>query len=53
MNIEQLKELAENRIAYMTAQKENAEQIGDFEAIARFDADIAETTNTLTLLNSL
>ena len=53
MNIDQLKTLAENRLGYLEAQRENAVTIGDAEAVARIDAEKAETQNTLNELNSL
>lgn len=53
MNIDQLKTLAENHIRYLLSQRDNAVTIGDAEAIARIDGEIAETQTTLNNLNGL
>lgn len=53
MNIEQLKTLAQNRLSYLDAQRENAVTIGDVEAVARIEAEKAETQTTLNDLNAL
>lgn len=53
MNIEQLKTIAENRIKYLAAQRDNAVEVGDAVAIARIDAETAETQNTLNELNGI
>lgn len=53
MTVEKLIQLAERRIANLEASKVNAESVGDVDAIARFDAEIAETQATLTQLRSL
>lgn len=53
MNIQKLIQLAERRIAYLEQSKINAENVGDADAIARIDADIAETQATLMQLRTL
>lgn len=53
MTIAQLIELAEKRLAYLAFHKSAAESVGDVEAIARFDAEITTTEQTLAALRAI
>jgi hypothetical protein len=53
MTLESLINLVKARIAYVSAQRNAAERIGDIELVARLDGELAECEATLgTLLNS-
>ena len=53
MTVQKLIQMAERRIAYLEQAKVSAENIGDADAVARFDSDIAETQGTLNQLRTL
>lgn len=53
MTVQKLIQLAERRIAYLEQARENADMIGDTDAMARFDGEISETQATLNQLRTL
>lgn len=53
MTVQKLIQMAERRIVYLEQNKINAEAIGDADAVARIDSDIAETQATLNQLRTL
>jgi hypothetical protein len=53
MKIDDLKQLAMNRIQHLTQLRATFAQLGDVEAIIRTEAEIAQTQATLDALNSL
>jgi len=52
MNIPDIIGILLNRVRYLTAQRETLVRLGDAESIARIDAEISETQNTLDQLAS-
>lgn len=53
MTVQKLIQMAERRIVYLEQTKINAEAIGDADAVARIDAEVAETQATLAQLRTL
>ncbi|MFN7185682.1 MAG: hypothetical protein ACK5VE_04870 [Alphaproteobacteria bacterium] len=53
MTIQQLIQLANRRISYLTEMRIAAERIGDADSIARYDAEIEQTQDTLNQLLTL
>jgi len=53
MTIDQLIALCHAKLAALTAERTMAERLGDADAMARLDAEIASTTTTLDALTSL
>jgi hypothetical protein len=53
MNIQELIEIAEKRLVYLSQLKSSAMNIGDMDQVAVVDAQIAETQDTLNALKSL
>ena len=47
MNIQDLKRLAEARLAYLTERKAEAERQGDVDTIIAMEAEMSETQATL------
>ena len=52
MTLKELKSMVESRIAFLTEQRNFAQQSGDMETYNRMDAEIIETQTTLKELNS-
>lgn len=52
MTIEKLIEMVRSRIAYLSAQRNAAERIGDVDQVSRLDAELAECEATLEALLS-
>lgn len=53
MTIQQLIQLATRRIAHLNQARIAAERIGDADSIARYDAEIEQTQETLNQLLTL
>jgi hypothetical protein len=53
MTVDQLIVMAQRRIAHLNEARIASERIGDVDAVARIDSDIAETQATLTKLQTL
>lgn len=53
MTVQKHIQLAERRLARLEQERINAELIGDIDAMARIDAEFAETQTTLNQLRTL
>jgi hypothetical protein len=53
MNLEELINIARNRLSYLAQQRATAERIGDMAQVASIDADASQTQATLNDLLSL
>lgn len=53
MTVQKLIQLAQRRLARLEQERINAELIGDTDAMARLDAEIAETQTTSNQLQAL
>jgi hypothetical protein len=53
MNLEELINIARNRLSYLAQQRATAERIGDMAQVASIDADASQTQATLNELLSI
>lgn len=53
MTISDLKQLAVNRLNYLSSQRGFAQHIGDAQRVASLDAEITQTEQTIAALDSL
>jgi hypothetical protein len=53
MTIPDLIQMAQARVAYLSQQRTTAVALGDVEAVARLDTELAETEATLATLRAL